>query len=355
MSDKLPACRGLRESSSLESIDKPAACRTSRRDFHYFMASRRDMEAPRKTSEPSGHIQKTKRGWNVNTKITYRIALGLLLAVMSFALSALAQNYRGAVRGRVTDSRGASIAGAQLKLIEEGTNETRIVKTDGNGDFTISLLRPGAYRLEVEKEGFHKSSETLVVRVNQEARLDVTLDVGGADIEPINVADAASPLKYEGASQGAVIDNRQVTGLPLDGRNFLELSLLTPGAAPPAQGSAGSARGDFAFNINGSREDANNFLLDGVYNVDPKLNTFGVKPPVDAIREFEVLTSAYDASFGRSAGAQVNIALKSGTNGFHGTAYEFLRNQVLDARNYFAPADQPDPRNQRNQFGFSFG
>ena len=87
-------------------------------------------------------------------------------------------------------------------------------------------------------------------------------------------------------------------------------------------------RGDFAFNVNGSREDANNFLLDGVYNVDPKLNTFGVKPPVDAIREFEVLTSAYDASFGRSAGAQVNIVLKSGTNGFHGTAYEFLRNQV---------------------------
>jgi hypothetical protein len=162
-------------------------------------------------------------------------------------------------------------------------------------------------------------------------------------------------LKYESAALGAVIDNRQVTGLPLDGRNFLELSLLTPGAAPAAQGSAGSVRGDFAFNINGSREDANNFLLDGVYNVDPKLNTFGVKPPVDAIREFEVLASAYDASFGRSAGAHVNIVLKSGTNGFHGTAYEFFRNQVFDARNFFAPADQPDPRNQRNQFGFSLG
>jgi hypothetical protein len=289
----------------------------------------------------------------VQTKITFRIALGLLLAIASFALTALAQNYRGAIRGRVTDPQGASIAGAQLKLIEEGTNESRALKTDGNGDFTISLIRPGSYRLEVEKEGFHKSSEKLVVRVNQEARLDVTLEVSPGDLVPITIADAA--LKYEGASQGAVIDNRQVTGLPLDGRNFLELSLLTPGSAPPAQGSAGSVRGDFAFNINGSREDANNFLLDGVYNVDPKLNTFGVKPPVDAIREFEVLTSAYDASFGRSAGAQVNIVLKSGTNGFHGTAYEFLRNQVLDARNYFAPADQPDPRNQRNQFGFSFG
>src|SRR5262245_24053154 len=289
------------------------------------------------------------------TKITFRITLGLFLALMSFALTAFAQNYRGAIRGRVTDSQGASIQGAQLKLIEEGTNESRTLKTDGSGDFTISLLRPGSYRLEVEREGFQKSSEPLVVRVNQEVRLDVTLYVAGTHVDPVIVADAASPLKYESASLGAVIDNRQVTGLPLDGRNFLELSLLTPGAAPAAQGSAGSVRGDFTFNINGSREDANNFLLDGVYNVDPKLNTFGVKPPVDAIREFEILASAYDASFGRSAGAQVNIVLKSGTNGFHGTAYEFLRNQVLDARNYFAPTDQPDPRNQRNQFGFSVG
>src|SRR5215813_9185639 len=289
------------------------------------------------------------------TKITFRITLGLFLALMSFTFTAIAQNYRGAIRGRVTDSQGASIQGAQLKLIEEGTNETRAVKTDESGDFTISLLRPGAYRLEVEREGFQKSSEPLVVRVNQEVRLDVTMYVAGTHVDPVIVADAASPLKYESASLGAVIDNRQVTGLPLDGRNFLELSLLTPGAAPAAQGSAGSVRGDFTFNINGSREDANNFLLDGVYNVDPKLNTFGVKPPVDAIREFEVLASAYDASFGRSAGAQVNIVLKSGTNGVHGTAYEFLRNQALDARNFFAPADQPDPRNQRNQFGFSLG
>src|SRR5215475_11188692 len=177
------------------------------------------------------------------------------MAVTSFALTALAQNYRGAVRGRVTDQNGASIAGAQLKLTEEGTNESRTLKTDGNGDFTISLLRPGAYRLEVEKEGFRKSSETLVVRVNQEARLDVTLNVAAATDPPIIIGDGASPLKYEGASLGAVIDNRQVTGLPLDGRNFLELSLLTPGTAPAAQGSAGSVRGDFTFNINGSRED----------------------------------------------------------------------------------------------------
>jgi carboxypeptidase family protein len=291
----------------------------------------------------------------VQTKIAFRIALGLLLALSSFAPITLAQNYRGAVRGRVTDPNGASIPGAQVKLIDEGTNESRTLKTDGNGDFTISLLRPGAYQLQVESAGFYKYVNTITLQVNQDVRLDVALKIPTTSVDDNMIIASVSSLKYEGASQGAVIDNRQVTGLPLDGRNFLELSLLTPGAAPPAQGSAGSVRGDFAFNINGSREDANNYLLDGVYNVDPKLNTLGVKPPVDAIREFEVLTSAYDASFGRSAGAQVNIVLKSGTNGFHGTVYEFFRNQVLDARNYFAPADQPDPRNQRNQFGFSFG
>ncbi len=284
-----------------------------------------------------------------------RIISGFFLATLCFSLTAFAQNYRSSVRGRVTDPQGASIPGAQVKLIQEETNETRTATSDARGDYAFTLIRPGGYRLEVSQSGFQKSAENLIVRVNQEARLDVTLYVAGTLVEPIIVTDAVGPLKRDNAALGAVIDNRQVTGLPLDGRNFLELSLLTPGAAPAAQGSAGSVRGDFTFNLNGSREDANNFLLDGVYNVDPKLNTFGVKPPVDAIREFEVLASAYDASFGRSAGAQVNVVLKSGTNRFRGTVYEFLRNQVFDARNFFAPADQPAPKYQRNQFGFSLG
>src|SRR3989441_11890339 len=121
-------------------------------------------------------------------------------------------------------------------------------------------------------------------------------------------------VKKDSASLGTVIENRQVVGLPLDGRNFYELSLLVPGAVPPAQGSASSVRGDFAFSVNGAREDSNSFLLDGVYNFDPKLNSAGVNPPVDAIREFELLTSTYDASFGRNVGAQVNVVLKSGAN-----------------------------------------
>src|SRR5205823_12528863 len=117
----------------------------------------------------------------------------------------------------------------------------------------------------------------------------------------------------------------------------------------------GSGRGDFAFSVNGAREDANNFLLDGVYNVDPKLNTFGVRPSVDAIREFEMLTSTYDASFGRNPGAQVNVILNSGSNDVHGSAFEFHRNAALDARNFFAPASEPKPKYMRNQFGGAIG
>jgi hypothetical protein len=222
------------------------------------------------------------------------------------------------------------------------------------GEYTLSLLPPGTYRLEVAAGSFAAFSQEVVLLVNQELRADVSLDVPSVSL-PQQIVDVSSPLKQDSASLGTVIENRKVEGLPLDGRNFFELSLLVPGAVPAAQGSAGSVRGDFAFSVNGAREDSNNFLLDGVYNVDPKLNTFGVRPPVDAIREFEMLTSTYDAAFGRSAGAQVNVVLKSGTNDFHGSLYEFHRNGALDARNYFAPATEPAPKYIRNQFGFSAG
>jgi hypothetical protein len=284
-----------------------------------------------------------------------KIYLGIVLALSFLSVNAFAQNYRGTIRGRITDPMGQLVAGVQVRLAQEETNSSRAVTTNHAGEYAFSLLPPGAYRLEVEQVSVNnKYVHKVNLQVNQDLRVDISFTVTTRR-ETIEIIEPLTPLKKDSASLGAVIDHNQVTGLPLDGRNFLELSLLTPGATPSAQGSAGSVRGDFTFNINGTREDSNNFLLDGVYNIDPKLNTFGVKPPVDAIREFEVLASVYDASFGRSAGAQVNIVLKSGTNRFHGTAYEFLRNQVFDARNYFAPADQPDPRYQRNQFGFSLG
>jgi hypothetical protein len=288
----------------------------------------------------------------ITVKVKSLLSLFLLLSCL--IVPAFAQNYRGAIRGRIVDSTQRVVAGAPLKIIQEETNETRTATSDPNGQYTVTLLPPGAYRLEVERQGFKRSVQKIRLEVNQDARLDIALEVGTLTDEIVIEAPRA-PLKKDSNAHGAVIENLQVVGLPLDGRNFLELSLLVPGAALPAQGSAGTVRGDFAFNINGTREDANNFLLDGVYNVDPKLNAIGVRPPVDAVREFEVLASTYDASFGRSAGAHVNVVLKSGGNQLHGTVYEFFRNRALDARNFFAPSDVEAPQYQRNQFGFSLG
>ncbi len=285
------------------------------------------------------------------------IALGILLlaTLVTFCGLASAQPYRGAVRGTVYDSNGAVIPGAQIILTEVGTDNVRTTISGDSGGYAISSIPAGVYKLTVTKTNFGRFDEKIELLVNQELRLDVTLQVGNQGIVADPILEPPSDLKKDSASLGTVIDNREVRGLPLDGRNFYELSLLVPGAAPPAQGSAGSVRGDFAFSVNGAREDANNFLLDGVYNVDPKLNTFGVRPSVDAIHEFEMATSTYDASFGRNPGAQVNVILNSGSNDLHGSLFEFHRNAKMDARNFFAPAGEAKPKYIRNQFGGAVG
>lgn len=289
----------------------------------------------------------------ITVKIRTALALSLL-ALFVLSLPVTAQIHRGVIRGRVVDPNKAVVPNATVRVTRQETNETRTVTSTAAGEYTFAQLLPGRYQLEAEVSGFRKYAQPLELRVNQELRHDVTMAVGtigGHD----NFIVETSTLKKDSAAQSNVIENRQVTGLPLDGRNFQELALLVPGATPAAQGSAGSVRGDFSFNVNGTREDSTNFLLDGVYNVDPKLNTAAVRPPVDAVQEFEIVTNGYDASFGRNGGAQVNVIIKSGTNKVHGTAYEFFRNSALDARNYFVPADQPDPAYKRNQFGFAIG
>jgi hypothetical protein len=267
-----------------------------------------------------------------------------------------AQTHRASLRGTVYDSNRAAIPGAKVTLTSAATGEVRTVSTNGEGEYAISSLPAGVYQVKVEMTSFLNHLERIELQVNQVQRLDVALTLAGPEpsVLEIDSTNEAQLLK-DSPALGTVIENRQITGLPLDGRNFYELSLLVPGAVPPAQGSAGSVRGDFAFSVNGAREDANNFLLDGVYNVDPKLNTFGVRPSVEAIREFQMLTSTYDASFGRNPGAQVNVILNSGSNDFHGSAFEFHRNAALDARNFFAPASEPKPKYIRNQFGGSLG
>lgn len=278
----------------------------------------------------------------------------LFVLLLSAAASAMqAQTVRGAINGIVSDSARKPVAGATVEILNEDTGRITSVKSLANGTYATTFLAPGAYRVAASQQGYLTSAVKLKLAVNQEARVDLAL-ADAARKEQVNVTSDPAVLKTESASVSGVIGTQQIQGLPLDGRNFYELGLLLPGVAPPAQGSSGSLRGDFALNVNGAREDFNLFLLDGVYNSDAKLNGIGVQPPVDGVREFELATSSYDASFGRNAGGQMNVVLRSGTNQVHGTVYEFFRNNKLDSKNYFAPSDAAQKYN-RNQFGFSLG
>ncbi len=265
------------------------------------------------------------------------------------------QTIHADVRGQLLDNSAARVANVLVRAINEETQEIHRTFSSRDGEYTLALLSPGRYRIEAEITGFRKYVRTGIrLLVGQNLRMDMVLEPGGPD-EEIVVTASQMLVEPDEIDLGSVIENQQIVNLPLDGRNFLQLGLLLPGTAPSAPGSPGSVRGEFALNVGGAREDSNNFVLDGAFNNDPKLNSFAINPPVDAIREFEILTSTYDASFGRSGGGQVNVALKSGTNNYHGTAYEFFRNAALDARNFFEKSDRETPRYQRNQFGFSLG
>ncbi len=280
-------------------------------------------------------------------------AIALLLTTFSSPIVS-AQQHRGVIRGDVVDPSFAALANVEVRVTREATSEVRVTKTDERGRFSVPELASGSYRIDVRHTGFGPFVARAELAMNAEFWLRVPLQVGDV-LQAVDVSAPYMPVDRYSAALHTFIDERQLTGLPLDGRNVLELALLAPGTAPAPQGSASSSRGDFALSVNGAREDFNGFLLDGVYNIDPKLNTPGVRPPVDAIREYQVLTSTYDASFGRNAGGQVNVITKSGANTLAGSAYEFFRNGALDARNHFAPRDAPAPEYSRHQFGGSMG
>ena len=280
----------------------------------------------------------------------------VILVVMAACTAGLqAQSVTASIRGQVTDPSGAVVARAEVVVTNLENGASRLVTTDSEGNFAVLALWAGDYEIAVAKPGFKKlRRQGLRLAVAEHARVDLALELG-EQTDEITVTVVAPPLEVDSATVGTVIPNNYIANLPLDRRNFLELALLAPGVAPSAQGSAGSERGRFAFHVNGAREDANAYIYDGVYAVDPVLNSFSLTPPVDAVREFRIHTSTTEATFGRNSGGQVSVALKRGANSFHGTVYEFLRNDTLDARNFFDHPARPTPKLRRNQFGFSVG
>jgi len=289
----------------------------------------------------------------------------LLVSSFFFASSSLfASGPTGSITGTVTDPTGAVVPKARIVVINEGTNATRDAETNPDGDYTVALLPPGRYRVTAESLGFRKSIfSDVTVDVDQTMRVDFTLEVGAAT-EEVHVKDTAPAIQADTSTLGQVVNNRLVQELPLNQRNFLDFALLVPGSQLPAEGSQNSTQGG-ALSVNGAREQSNNFLLDGVDNNDPYINQFVALPSVDAIQEFKVQSSDYSAEYGRASGAQINVVLKSGTNQFHGTLFEYFRNRSLDAKNYFdlpgctansVPGTCGDiPALQRNQFGGTLG
>jgi carboxypeptidase family protein len=282
-------------------------------------------------------------------KLTAAFLISLTVATSAFAQTPLA-----AVRGVVRDPSAAPVPGVSVALVHEETGEQRSTTTSVLGQFALFAVLPGQHRLVIEQPGYKKISQRVRLQVGQELRVDLDLELGNIT-DTIEVTAPSAAVERLRTSLATAVDGHQITSLPLDGRNFLELSLLAPGTAPGAQGSAASVRGDFSFHTNGGREDSNSYVLDGVLNVDPKLNTLALAPPVDAVQEFEIVTSTADASFGRNGAGQVNVVVRSGTNRASGALYEFFRDKTLNAVNYFAPETEPDPEYRRNQFGGAFG
>ena len=260
---------------------------------------------------------------------------------------------RGTILGTVTDATGAVLTKASVTVRQTATGLTRSELTNDSGEYSIQQLPVGTYTLIAEQAGFKRTERTAIeLRVDDRLRIDISLELGQTS-ETVAVEASTPVISTDSSTVGTVVDNKKVTELPLNGRNFLQLNLLVPGVNQGVKGSQNQTQGG-SISVNGAREQANNFLLDGMDNNDLAINQYAVAISTEAIQEFKVQASTYSAEFGRSPGAQVNIATKAGTNSIHGVLYEYLRNNDLDAKNFF-DRPGPIPGYKRNQFGGSAG
>ncbi len=274
--------------------------------------------------------------------MSVRAVLALLLPLLAGVGAAKAQSLFGSILGVVTDRSQAVIAGARIEIRNTATNVQRVVETDGAGNFQAPALPVGIYEVSCQAKGFKRAVVAAVpLTVDQRARVDIQLEVGAVE-QTVEVASAAPLIETDTASQGTVIDNRRIVQLPLNGRNFQQLAALAPGVIAPVAGSGER------FSVAGTRGLSNSFMMDGASNTNSNANTTFVNPSIDLIQEFKVQRNTFNAEFGRGA-AQVNLVTKSGANKVHFTLYEFVRNDRLQARNFFDGARKPALR--RNQFG----
>ena len=258
----------------------------------------------------------------------------------------------GTILGTVTDNSGAVVANVKVEVTNVDTGVTTTGQTSSSGDFTVPYLQPGIYNITVNAPGFQKSVvDNINLAVAQQARVNVTMKPGLVS-ETVQVEASAVALDTDTAAVTQQVSREQVEQLPLNGRNFLNLLFIGAGAVQTTgeQGQMRQGEGN-AISINGARPTSNNYTLDGLANTDTALNTPAVILSQDAIQEFKVQTETYSAEYGFSAN-QITIVSKSGTNQLHGTAFDFFRNDALDAK---APFQSQIPELRQNQFGFVVG
>jgi hypothetical protein len=278
----------------------------------------------------------------------------LALAVLLSLAGAVAQTATGTIVGTVLDATGGGVPGASVTVTNVATNAAGKTTTGAAGTYLVPLLKPGSYRVEVSAPGFKKFlQDGIVLQVQQQARVDISLQVGDV-AESVSVTGDAAVVETTSSSIGKVVDNKRILDLPLNTRNVYGLIYLTPGVA----GGIGNSHNQVGYSVNGVRSGLFDTLIDGSSASFPTVNGFhgiSVFPSVDAVAEFKVQGANFSAEFGRSNGSVLNLVYKSGTNAFHGSAYEFLRNSVLDANNYFNnQRGIPLASFKRNQFGGTF-
>jgi hypothetical protein len=277
-----------------------------------------------------------------------------LFLLLALSVPLMAQNETASLAGRVVDPSGLGVPGAAIRLTRTATGAVRQTKSTAQGEYRFDLLDPGGYTIRVEAPGFKTLEDTnLHLQVAQLSQFDATLALG-AVTEQVVVEAGVSTLETQSMAQGTVVGEEKVKALPLNGRQFLQLAMLTPatnvGGIAVQQNSV--RQGEVAgLSVAGTRTNDSAYLLDGVINTDPDYNALNYVPVIDAIAEFQVQTAQYSAEYGHASGGQVNVLTQSGTNGWHAMGWEFLRNNDLDARPFNLTTQSSVPEFRRNQYG----